>query len=161
MQRHESLRPLSRDHHLALRYANRLVALADAEGHGLARHWSDIRLRFARYWSEALAPHFGEEEDALPWEYLDPDWRERLLDDHHRIGTLFRHLMASAVADTGVLRELGRRLGAHARWEEQELFRVFQERVPAGALARVAAKLAHGHERLTDLGWLPPRLTPN
>lgn len=156
MHRHSALQPLSREHHFALRYAKRLKQLADAEPRSLVQRWPDIRLRFARYWSEALAPHFVAEEDVLPWRYLDAGWRDRLEDDHRHIGALFRHLMATACVDTEALASLGRRLGEHARWEEQQLFVAFQAHAPSAALRQVQRALAGTDDVPVDLGWLPP-----
>lgn len=158
MHRHPALQPLSREHRFALHYAKRLKQLADAQPRSLDQHWPDIRLRFARYWSEALAPHFVAEEQLLPWRYLDTAWWERLEVDHRQIGALFRHLMATACPDRGVLRSLGRRLGEHARWEERQLFAAFQEHTPAAALREIECALAGAADVSVDLGWLPPNL---
>jgi len=158
MYRHPALRPLSREHHFALRYAKRVTGLATCDGEALAGHWSDIRLRFARYWSESLAGHFQAEEEAVPWRVLGSELRSRLLEDHRRIAALFRHLMARASPDRRALRDLGERLGTHARWEEQSLFALVQARASEEALADMALRLAPAENALTDLGWLPPRL---
>jgi len=157
MYRHHSFRTLSREHHFALRYAKRLTRLAAADLMRLNAHWPDIRLRFARYWAEALAPHFRLEEE-LPLEYIDVSLVRTLMDDHRQLGGLFRHLMACRQPDLRGLHELGERLAAHARWEEKELFAALQERVPAEILDALVARESLVAERTTDLGWIPPDL---
>lgn len=158
MYRHQSFRSLSREHHFALRYAKRLTGLAATDFARLNRHWPDIRLRFARYWAEALAPHFRLEEEELPLEYLDVSLARRLTADHEHLGALFRHLMACRQPDPKILLELGESLAAHARWEEQELFEALQARVPPEILNTLATRAALMEGRDTDLGWIPPDL---
>ena len=131
MKRHQLLIPLSHDHHHALVEARRLRRAADR-----ADDPSGPATTFLRFFRTSSVPHFREEEETLFPLVVDVEEARELLVqallDH-------QHLYALVAAlETGddiraTMRELGERLEAHVRLEEQALFPLI-ERVAAAAL---------------------------
>lgn len=123
MRRHPALQGLSRDHHVALLHARRLRGddpRVDPEA---------ARSRFLRYAEAILAHHFAEEEDALLPFLGDARLRERLLREHANLRQRIARLQG---ADAAFQRDLGERLRAHVRFEEDELFEALQRDLGEG-----------------------------
>lgn len=124
MKRHDSLRPLSREHHHALALARVLRHAEDAEQRRAARD------RLAKQWAAVLVPHFADEERwLLP--LLTAEEADHLTGDHDTLRELASSVITSEPADPPahqVFRELGVRLHDHIRWEERDLFEALQRR---------------------------------
>ncbi len=136
MKRAEALRPLSRDHHAALVAAK---ALRDAAEPELAR------LAFLEFWHEHGSHHFRVEEEVLlpGWALhaeIDRPAVARMLEDHLAIRREVLRLEAGAVP-VEELRELGRRLDEHVRFEERELFELIEKALDPKALDRLAISI--------------------
>lgn len=139
MLRHPSLRPLSRQHHHALALCvliRRGLAAAQPDVDQLAR-------RVLRDFDNEVRAHFDAEERLLFPEArqaagLEP-LVERLLGEHRRLEALVAQLAAQPAA--AVLEEFAALLYSHVRVEENELFEQLQERLDAGALARLGEAL--------------------
>lgn len=133
LKRHPALQPLSRDHYVGLVQAQHLIKAA---------HGSDIDRRtaireFVDAWHGDIVVHFDDEERLLP-DLLDEAAKKQLLEEHGRL----RALAAEAderrrQVDPGAewVRELGRLLNDHIRWEERELFSSVQQQASDEQLA--------------------------
>jgi hypothetical protein len=141
MKRSAALAPLSRDHHHALDAALRLRRATPADTGAAVEH-------FLAFWNVDGARHFGIEErhllGALGPE--DREWRsavDRVERDHADIRT-----MAAAIAagpreeQTELAHLLGGRLRDHVRFEERQLFRLLEARLPDEELRRLGDRVA-------------------
>ena len=134
MKRHPLLHGLSDDHHTALVVAQRCKR---AEASGLAALWEAVRSSFA----SLFEPHFAiEETHLLPaLEALgEAELARRIRDDHARL----RRLATTPDPTTADVRELGRALDDHVRFEERVVFEQTQDRLPARTLAALAEACA-------------------
>lgn len=125
MKRHEQLQNLSREHHLALKLA--LLARRALES-GEARKIQAAATACATAFVSDLEPHFvREESDVLPLlaQAGQAALVERTLSEHDEMRGLAAQLDLPAVAPA-TLQHFGELLGAHVRFEEQELFEVAQ-----------------------------------
>jgi hemerythrin-like domain-containing protein len=123
MKRHEHLRDLSREHHLALKLAL-LARRALASGEPLQIQAAATACATA--FVTDLEPHFVREEtDLLPMlaQAGETALVERTLSEHDEMRRLAARLPA---ADLATLERFGELLGAHVRFEERELFEVAQ-----------------------------------
>lgn len=134
MRRHPALKDLSRDHYFALVQTLRVRKMAD--GATDAPSEQEVLDGILEYWITEGRLHFREEEEiVLP--RLDPaddedGLVERVREDHEWLRQAFDDL--KRLRDTGQpaterLIETGRRLGEHARLEEDALFPKLQETV--------------------------------
>jgi hypothetical protein len=141
MKRSAALAPLSRDHHHALDAALRLRRATPADTGAAVEH-------FLAFWNVDGARHFGIEErhllGALGPE--DREWRsavDRVERDHADIRT-----MAAAIAagpregQIELAHRLGGRLRDHVRFEERQLFRLLEARLPDEELRRLGDRVA-------------------
>lgn len=119
MKRSELLQPLSREHHTALTLAKaceRAALSGDKELIGKACQ------RAIREFSNGLEPHFQFEEQSLLPLLLGVATQplvERTLANHQQLRALLNELQQN---DAGALGSFGKRLSAHVRFEERELF---------------------------------------
>ncbi len=136
MKRAEALRPLSREHLVALLAAKKLK---EADGLGEATG------AFLDFWHADGRSHFRvEEEILLPvWAMhaeVDRDGVRRMLDEHLAIRREALRLEAGE-ASLAEARELGRLLHDHVRFEERQLFPKVEAALDASALAGLAAAI--------------------
>ncbi len=135
MERSPELAPLSRDHHQGL-----FVALK------LKRATPDAREAFLAFWVEGRQ-HFAVEEDLLLpalARHVPPDHEEvvRVLTEHVDLRRRAQDLAADTEPAPETLRELGERLAAHIRHEENVVFTLVEETLPRDELAALGAALA-------------------
>ncbi|MFT3736262.1 MAG: hemerythrin domain-containing protein [Rhodocyclaceae bacterium] len=125
MKRCESLLQLSREHHGALVLAKRIERCPPDHAARLAL-CSEVSARFVA----ELAPHFDEEEQrVLPlMREAFPEAVQRTLDDHRILRTL---IVRIAEQDDSALAEFAQRLAQHVRFEERELFPLYESLLPA------------------------------
>ncbi|HEU4387162.1 MAG TPA: hemerythrin domain-containing protein [Blastocatellia bacterium] len=140
-RRHESLIPLSREHHYALMLCLHI-------NRGLAAHreesgWLQTKARQAALFVETdLATHFRAEEQILfPSIQRISDAGsviERLLAEHRELERLGQQLreVGSATA-AGILKEFAALLEDHIRKEERLLFPIFERELPEPIAAKV------------------------
>ena len=138
MKRSAELAPLSRDHHQGLFAALKLRrATADDR--------AEARATFLAFWEDGRR-HFAIEE-----ELLLPALARHVACDHEAIvRVLTEHVdlrrraqdLATAELPPEDLRELGEHLEAHIRHEENVLFPLIEQTLPAGELAALGAALA-------------------
>lgn len=141
MKRAEALQPLSREHLGALLVAKKLSEATEAEP---AAH------AFLEFWEEDGQHHFRVEEEVLlpAWALhaeVDRAAVARMLEDHLAIRREALRL-ATGGATVVELHELGRRLNAHVRFEERQLFPLIEAALDAESLDRLARaiELAEG-----------------
>jgi hypothetical protein len=139
MKRDPALVTLSRDHHQALRVAQKLRRATTDTAAG-------ARSAFMSYWEQHGRAHFRLEEDVLFPAYAmhaDPHHPlvARALCDHAAIRARADALDVDHAPDVAILHELGTSLADHVRLEERELFPLVEAALPAARLAAVAAAL--------------------
>lgn len=141
MRRHDSLIPLTHDHHHALKRARRMRLASEAEEEERLAAAADF-LEF--YGSEILTHFHEEEEEVFPLLLARPDapteLLTRILLEHVRMHGLVRVLRQQVEADdvqAGTLAETAELLRAHIRLEEDELFPLIERLVPDEDLHRV------------------------
>jgi hemerythrin-like domain-containing protein len=128
MKRHQSLYPLSRDHHHALVQARSLSLAAAANDPASV---AQAAAHFAGYWESDLQSHFSQEEQfLLPLlaKHAPPDGTEipETLRQHSEIRRLIAELAnklaRGEMLEANLLDALGEALRHHIRFEESELF---------------------------------------
>lgn len=118
MQRSPQLQPLSREHHTALVLAKVCERSADADAATIKAACQ----RVIQSYADELHPHFQiEEQTLLPLLQGTPEQAlaERTLHDHRQLAELRERMQAP---DADALRQFGKILMAHVRFEERELF---------------------------------------
>ncbi|MEA3144174.1 MAG: hypothetical protein QOG31_1498 [Thermoplasmata archaeon] len=146
MKRHPALQDLSRDHHVALLHARRL------RGEDARMGLPEARRRFFLYHAGILRHHFTEEELALLPVLRDTTLRERFLREHRELEDAAVRLPNES--DT-FQRNLGERLRAHVRFEEDELFPALQASLAAAEWEALAER-ANGYRLQHRPGSIGP-----
>jgi|SRR5262245_2439134 len=136
MKRHQSLYPLSHDHHHALVQALNL----DKAGAGADQAvFREAAARFADFWGNDLQRHFAQEElIVLPLlaKYKATDAAEirETLEQHSAIarliGELNEKLARPETIEASQLANLAESLRRHIHYEESELFPAVEASVP-------------------------------
>lgn len=137
MKRHQSLYPLSHDHHHALVQALNLdKAGAGGDQAGLR----EAAARFAGFWESDLQRHFEQEEQiVLPLlaKFMAADAAEirDTLDQHSAIVRMIGELneklaRQEETIEASLLTNLAESLRRHIRYEESELFPAVEASVP-------------------------------
>ena len=140
-RRHDSLIPLSREHHHALMLCLRIHR-------GLIEHDADsnwLRLKAGHavlFFEDSLVTHFQAEEEFLFPAMLElagaPDLVDELLAEHRTIRDLVDRLRQNeAVSLASMLRELADTLEAHIRKEERRLFPIYEQQASPETISRV------------------------
>jgi hypothetical protein len=142
VKRSAALAPLSRDHHHALVVA-RALSRADPAGAGAAAD------RFVAFMGDDGLRHFALEEEVLaplvPADVPEQALVARMLEDHRRLRESWRRLRGrSAPPEIDALHDLGVRLRAHVRMEEEELFPYLEASLDAAVLEQVGVRLESG-----------------
>jgi hemerythrin-like domain-containing protein len=124
-RRHDSLIPLSHDHHHALAQARRLEAAASMTDVPERRRAADD---FVNFYLGRLVRHFREEEELFFAPLVDNDESRdhvmRAVSEHlqmHALARALRRQLADGEADPETLKRLSELLTAHVRWEERDL----------------------------------------
>lgn len=137
LQRHPALRPLSRDHYVALMQARRLIAASA----GTPAHRRAALAEFLDAWRTTLGPHFATEQRLLL--VLAPRRHGDQLCHVHALLEAWareaRDMRGSITPNPQRLRRMGEILRDHVRWEERTLFRAIQHE----ALPEQLDNLAH------------------
>jgi hemerythrin-like domain-containing protein len=148
MKRHQSLYPLSRDHHHALVQALNLdKAGADGDQLGLR----EAAAQFIGFWESDLRRHFEQEEQiVLPLlaKHKAADAAEivETLEQHsaivRMIGELNEKLARPETIEASLPTNLAESLRRHIRYEESELFPAVEASVPEEELWLMNMRLA-------------------
>ena len=136
MKRHQSLYPLSHDHHHALVQALNLDKAGAGDDQAVIR---EAAARFADFWGSDLQRHFAQEEQiVLPLlaKYKAADATEitETLEQHcaiaRLIGELKEKLARPETIEANRLANLAESLRRHIHYEESELFPAVEASVP-------------------------------
>ncbi|MDI3317889.1 MAG: hemerythrin domain-containing protein [Bacillota bacterium] len=147
-KRNEGLIPLSREHHRALVEGKNLRdAARDPADRAALRRAAE---GFLAFWREEGAGHFRKEEDHLlplygRWGAADDPRVVRMLVQHvelrARVEQLEERLRSGEPLEGDFLFDLGSRMTAHVRLEEDEVFPLIEANVPGDRLAALASLL--------------------
>lgn len=143
VKRSPALAPLSRDHHLALVLARRLTRAESSDAVAVAA-------AFVEFLDRHELAHFALEEAVLlpVADAGEPgaEMATRVRSDHAQLRADLQRLRSAArPATPAELHEIGERLRAHVRLEEQELFPYIEATLDEDSLATLGAELARGH----------------
>lgn len=130
IKRHESLQPLSREHHQGLLLCWKIRT-------GLNKNIDQARIsEYCEYFFEAhLIPHFeAEEKFIFPILGFDNELVKKALQDHLELKKLFRKNSEGV----NTLKKIEQKLEDHIRFEERVLFNEIQDVASKEDLARVA-----------------------
>lgn len=136
MKRAEALRPLSREHLVALLASKRMREADDLE---------EATEAFLGFWHPEGRRHFRVEEEVLlpTWAAhaeVDREGVARLLDEHLAIRRGALRMEAGEVS-LQEARELGQLLHDHVRFEERRVFVLVEEALDSASLARLATAI--------------------
>jgi hemerythrin-like domain-containing protein len=143
MKRHQSLQPLSRDHHHALVKAAFLCSLGSEKNPSSPQAAAQIIVSF---WHDQLQHHFREEEDFLlpilaRFSTSDHPEIVKTLIDHvdirSRIDQLNYLLETTQEIDAELLKSLGLVIHDHVRFEEAHLFNTVEQLLSESELLRM------------------------
>jgi hemerythrin-like domain-containing protein len=130
-RRHDSLVPLSHDHHHALAQARRLTEAASMSDDSERRRATDD---FINFYLGSLVRHFREEEELFFAPIVDHEDAQamiaRALTEHLRVHARVRGLkrdLVAGVVEPAQLIELSRLLTAHVRFEERDLLPLVEQ----------------------------------
>ena len=130
-RRHDSLVPLSHDHHHTLAQARRLTEAASMSDDSERRRATHD---FINFYLGSLVRHFREEEELFFAPIVDHESAQALivraltehLRVHARVRRMKRDLVAGVVEPTQ-LTELSKLLTAHVRFEERDLLPLVEQ----------------------------------
>jgi hypothetical protein len=141
-RRHDSLIPLTHDHHHALAQARRLKDVAKLEDDAQRRNVAGDFINF--YFGRAVR-HFHEEEELFFAPLVDrPEARDlviRAVSDHLRLHAMVRTVkrqLSTGEVDEQLLTQIADLLTEHVRFEEQELFPLVEKLIPGTELEDLA-----------------------
>jgi hemerythrin-like domain-containing protein len=141
-RRHDTLIPLTHDHHHALAQARRLHDISKLEDVSDRRNIANDFVNF--YFGRAIR-HFHEEEELFFAPLVDhPDARDlvlRAVSDHLRLHAMVRSVkrqISDGEADPELLRNIADLLKEHVHFEEQDLFPLVERLVPEEELNDLA-----------------------
>lgn len=144
INRHESLKPLSRHHMIGLHVALKLKRAGTEES-----RWSveEIKQDTNDFWNPDGQEHFREEEEILLPVYSrfadiekQPEIIEMLL-EHVKIRAGMDEVLRAETDDLDKLHELGLLLEAHIRKEERVIFPMIEKALPEEKLVELAPYL--------------------
>ena len=148
MKRHQSLYPLSHDHHHALVQALNLDKAGAGDDQAGFR---DAAAQFADFWRSDLQRHFAQEEQiVLPLlakhKAADATEIRETLEQHYAItrmiGELNEKLTRPETIEASLLTNLAESLRRHIRYEESELFPAVEASVPEEELRLMNTRLS-------------------
>jgi iron-sulfur cluster repair protein YtfE (RIC family) len=146
-RRHDSLIPLSREHHYGLMACLRIHR-------GLPKHradlsWLDQRAKkTVLFFDGDLTPHFKAEEEILfPAMRHFPsaaDLVTGLISDHRKLQGLVQKLrQVEGLGLAGILEEFADTLENHIRREERELFPLYEQQVTADLAGQIGERITN------------------
>ncbi|WP_276371201.1 hemerythrin domain-containing protein [Chryseolinea sp. H1M3-3] len=142
IKRHDSLKPVSRDHHHGLLFCWKI-----REGFKRKIQPDRIRNYADWFWETHLTPHFAiEEHHVFPVLGNNHELVKKALAEHRRLKRLFESETEDAVA-LGLIEE---ELEKHIRFEERQLFNEIQEVATPEQLAEIEK---HHNEPAAGENW--------
>lgn len=146
MKRHESLIPLSRQHHDALILAQ-LIKKGAPHYKGLPTTLEGKREYALEKFRDHLVPHFEAEELILIPFVLGSDKKideisQKVIDQHKQISMIVEEIRNQNDVEDN-LNRLGNLISEHVRLEERTLFQRIQEVLPESQLQKLAEELSY------------------
>lgn len=143
IHRHESLRPLSRHHMVALLLALNLRRVGTEKSISTPE---EMQLELKEFWIPEGQEHFREEEEILAVafaQHTNPDIPEiqDMLMEHVQIRALIDTILKMDEIDISVMHALGELLDLHIRKEERILFPMIEKALPEDVLQEMAPYL--------------------
>lgn len=143
IHRHESLRPLSRHHMVALLLALNLRKVGTEKSKSTAK---EMQVELKKFWLPGGQEHFREEEEILLTAYAQhadidiPEVQDMLM-EHVKIRALIDALLKMDDIEISVMHQLGELLDLHIRKEERILFPMIEQALPEDVLVEIAPYL--------------------
>ena len=144
MKRHDSIVPLSRDHHAGLLFCWKLRQ-------GLKKGISAVRMvPYIVYFQEVhLMPHFREEEELLFVDKSD-ELVAQALAEHAKIFAAITAISSSETITVAQLENLANLVDNHIRFEERTLFPHLEQKFPPQKLQEIGMILEQNHVAVKD-----------
>lgn len=143
-QRHQSLHPLSHDHHHGL-----VAAVRMKQGNSPYRDMADLTEAVSHLWRTELAPHFAEEESILfnrGYTGATATLVAQALDEHRVLRSIVQRFADGGGGVEG-LRMLGDLLERHIRFEERELFPAIQSEMEPEVLEEIGEAIRRERQK--------------
>lgn len=143
LKRHESLKPLSRHHMIALHLGLKL-SRAGTDKSQLTNE--EVKQELKNFWEPDGQEHFREEEEILlvafaKYNSIDrPEVTDMLL-EHVKIRALIDTILTNEDIDITMMHELGALLEVHVRKEERVIFPMIEKALPEEVLVDLAPYL--------------------
>ena len=139
IKRHETLKPLSRHHMVALHTALKLKRAGKEESRlTIEEILADVK----SFWVPEGQEHFREEEEILLPAFAEfaeidrPEITEMLL-EHVKIRSLIHSVLSDTEAPLPTMHELGKLLETHVRKEERVIFPMIEKALPEERLKKL------------------------
>ena len=141
MKRHESIVPISREHHTGLLCSWKI-------NQGLQKQADPARMqRYVDYFMQQhLQPHFADEEKIL-FRTIKHPWCDRAIAEHAQLQQLASSIAENASTD--MLAAFADLLQQHIRFEERELFPFLEKELSAEQLAEAGKQLLELHGEIS------------
>lgn len=146
LKRHETLKPLSRHHRIALHLA---LKLSRAGTDKSLLTVNEIKQELLEFWETGGQRHFREEEEILLTTFAQhanidrPEIQEMLI-EHVQIRALIDTIVKTELIDDGliaIMHELGTIFETHIRKEERIIFPMIEKALPEEVLIKMASYL--------------------
>lgn len=145
MKRNVNLQELSRDHHHGL-----LLGWKIKEGIKRNAEAKEIKQYVEYFFTEALLPHFREEEELILSYLSDRDkLKIQTIKEHQEIEQLVKELNEPANLQANLL-EIARVLENHIRFEERTLFPYIEQYLNDSELTEIGETIREDHSIFTD-----------
>ncbi|HLS61401.1 MAG TPA: hemerythrin domain-containing protein [Virgibacillus sp.] len=143
IKRHESLKPLSRHHMIALHLALKLKR-AGTDKSLLTKE--EIKQEVQAFWEPDGQQHFREEEEILLTTFalhasVDRPEISEMLIEHVQIRALINQIIKTDTIAYSLMHELGMILEQHVRKEERVIFPMIEKALPEHVLEELAPYL--------------------
>jgi hypothetical protein len=139
IERHNALRPFSREHVVGLFHAHQLMWLEN----GRARYDLHTTItNFRNAWQQELDRHFRCEEAILSTLPVSQDSVNKLFGDHMEIRNYCGQLFSDANPTNQHCFKVGQLLEVHIRWEEHHFFPEIESSLDADQLVALSQRTA-------------------
>lgn len=144
LERHESLKPLSRHHMVALHLALKLRRVGTEKSKLTPK---EIQQELRNFWIPEGQEHFREEEEVLLTTYaqhanIDKPEIQDMLIEHVKIRALIDSILKmKEEVNIAAIHDLGELLDAHIRKEERVIFPMIEKALPEDILMEMAPYL--------------------
>lgn len=143
LKRHETLKPLSRHHMIALHLALKLSRAGTDKSRLTVE---EIKQELQEFWNPNGQEHFREEEEILLTAFaqhasIDRDEIKEMLLEHVEIRALIATILKMDEIDVTVMHQLGTLLEMHVRKEERVIFPMIEKALPEDVLEELAPYL--------------------